>query len=355
MSKKVGKWVVPILVVLSLFFVWTVDTGQSDNYHAKKSTATKIVTDMSGKKVRIPKKVERIADLWHANNQVILLLGGQKKLVATTQVIKQQAWFKLIYPEIAKVTAPFSGQTLQVEELLKTKPDVVIAADANQIKQARNAKLPTVDAMYQSFTGLRQSINLTAKVLGGQAPKIAKEYQRDLTANLAYVKKHLHGVKKRPKVLHIASPSNLNQVDGRKTIVDQWIKAAGGRNALTKTGNLISVTTEELVKANPDIIIVGDATTAQARKALQSNSALNKLAAVKANHVYGNPQGTFPWDRYSAEEALQVLWAAKKLHPTKFKQLNLVKKTKSFYYKYYGFTLSNKQARDILAGKEPTS
>ncbi|MDK6474728.1 peptide ABC transporter substrate-binding protein, partial [Aerococcus urinae] len=46
---------------------------------------TRTVTDVDGTKVEIPAQPKRIADLWHANNQVVLLLGGADKLVATTK------------------------------------------------------------------------------------------------------------------------------------------------------------------------------------------------------------------------------------------------------------------------------
>ncbi|MGL0749886.1 ABC transporter substrate-binding protein [Secundilactobacillus paracollinoides] len=349
-----------VLGLVSVATLLVVATGCGNSSSSKKSSSsststTKVVTDMSGKKVKIPKKVTRVADLWHANNQVVLLLGGQKKLVATTQMIQQQPWFKTVYPGISKVKAPFAGQDLQVEALLKTKPQVVISSDPGQIKQARNAKLPTVNAMYQNFAGLRKSVNLTADVLGGKAPKVAKEYQKTLTNNINYVKSNLKGVSIKPKVLHIVSTANLDIVDGQNTIVNDWIKDAGGQNALSQKGNMITLTTEQLAKSNPDVIIVGQATDAAARKALEKNPVLSKLTAVKEGHVYGNPQGTFPWDRYSAEEALQVLWAAKKLHPADFKNLNMTTKTKQFYSKYYKYNLSTTQANQILAGENPTT
>lgn len=336
------------LGVLGLLLGVLTGCGQKQS---TKQAATRTVTDMSGKTVKLPKNVTRVADLWHANNQVVLLLGGQKKLVATTQMIKQSPWFKTVYPDIKKVTAPFAGQDVQIETLLKTKPDVAIASDPGQIKQARNAKLPTVNAMYQSFGGLRRSVNLTAQVLGGNAPKVAARYQKTLTANLNLVKAGLKGVNSRPKVLHIVNSTNLNVVDGRNTIVNQWIDAAGGQNALQQKGNMISVTTEQLAKSNPNVIIVGSTTTAKARKVLQSNPVLRQLRAVREGHVYGNPQGTFPWDRYSAEEALQVLWAAKKLHPRQFQAMNMIKQTQEFYQTYYHYQLSNDQAKRMLASQ----
>lgn len=36
-------------------------------------------------------------------------------------------------------------------------------------------------------------------------------------------------------------------------------------------------------------------------------------------------------DRYSAEETLQIQWAAKLLNPDKFANLNIAKETKDFY------------------------
>ena len=77
------------------------------------------------------------------------------------------------------------------------------------------------------------------------------------------------------------------------------------------------------------------------------------MKAVKNKRVYVNPTGTFPWDRYSAEEALQVLWAAQKFHPEHFKDLDMVKKTQEFYKKYYNYDLSKENAQQILNGEDP--
>lgn len=315
------------------------------------ASSTRTVTDMTGEKIKIPKKVNRVADLWHANNQVVLLLGGQNKLVATTPLVKKQHWFTVVDPKIAKVAAPLAGNQIQVEELVKTKPDVVIASDQAQIKESRQAKLPTVNAMYTDFAGLKKSVTLTANILGGNSPRIARQYNKELTNNINLVKQHLKSRESTPTVLHIVNATDLTKVDGQKTIVNEWIKLAGGKNAISKKGNQISVTPEELIKANPDVIIVGSTSTAQARKALRANSQLSQLKAVRENKVYGNPQGTFPWDRYSAEEALQVLWAAKTLHPQEMKNINMVSEVQKFYQKYYHYNLTVKQAKQILAGE----
>ena len=40
----------------------------------------KTLTDMTGNAVKIPANVKQIAALWHANNQIILVLGGMDKI-----------------------------------------------------------------------------------------------------------------------------------------------------------------------------------------------------------------------------------------------------------------------------------
>ncbi|MFD0896886.1 ABC transporter substrate-binding protein [Loigolactobacillus binensis] len=318
-----------------------------------QAASTRTVTDLTGTKVTVPTKVNRVADLWHANNQVVLLLGGQKKIVATTDTIKQMPWFTTVFPGIKNVTAPFSGDDLQTEELLKLKPDVVLTADAAQAEQATKLGIPAVNLMYQDFAGLKKSVKVTAQVLGGKAPSVAAAYTKELNGNIKYVASHLAKNTKKTKVLHIVNSQDLLKVDGRDTIVDEWIKLSGGQNALQLKGNMREVTAEQIIKSNPDVIIVGSTTSKVALKTLRADSRFAGLKAVKAGRVYGNPQGTFAWDRYSAEEALQVLWSAKKLHPTQFKHLNMVKKTQQFYNKYYNYNLSKAAAKRILAGEAP--
>ncbi|ANK62063.1 ABC transporter substrate-binding protein [Loigolactobacillus backii] len=342
--KKIG-------LIASLLGAFMLFSGTTTT--ASQAAATRQVTDLTGKKVTIPKKINRVADLWHANNQVVLLLGGQHKLVATTDTIKQMPWFVKVYPQISKVTSPFSGDDLQTEELLKVKPDVVLTSDPKQAEAATKAGIPSVNVMYQNFAGLKKSVKTTATVLGGSAPKVANTYVKQLDSNISYVKKHQKKNATKQKVLHIVNPTDLLKVDGTGTIVNEWIKLSGGQNAIKTKGNMIQVTAEQIVKANPDVIIVGSTSSKEALAALRKDSRFADLKAVKAGRVYGNPQGTFPWDRYSAEESLQVLWAAKKLNPSQFKQLNMTKKTQQFYQQYYNYDLSKADANRILAGEKP--
>lgn len=109
---------------------------------------------MVGIKVKILIKVMWVVDFWYVNNQVVLLLGGQKKLVVIMQMIKQLLWFKMIDFGISRVIVLFVGDDFQIEELLKVKLDVVIVVDIVQVKQVWKVKILIINVMYQIFVGL---------------------------------------------------------------------------------------------------------------------------------------------------------------------------------------------------------
>ena len=70
----------------------------------------KVITDVEGIKIELPDNVQRVADLWHANNQIVLLLGGANKLVGTTTTIAANPWYSAVYPNIKNVPVLTNGE-----------------------------------------------------------------------------------------------------------------------------------------------------------------------------------------------------------------------------------------------------
>ncbi len=321
------------------------------------SAQAKIITDVDGNQVEIADRVERVADLWHANNQIVLLLGGADKLVATTTAIAANPWFAEVYPNIKNVPVLTNGETIQVEELLSQKPDAVLLSKKSMLTEVNQAGLKGVRVSFQDFEGLKKTVSITAEVLGDKAPEIAKSYIKELEDNIQFVESRIKDVKeeKRPTVLHITSGADLLKIDGGKSMIGEWIRLAGGKSVLPDQANMVTVTMESIVEANPDVIIIGSSgnKSQAAIEKIKSDPTWQSISAVKNNRIYANPTGTFPWDRYSAEEALQILWAAQLFHPEKFQDIDMVEKTQAFYKKYYGYALSKENAEQILKGLLP--
>ena len=313
------------------------------------------VKDISGDIVKVPTNVKKIATLWYANNQIVLMLGGADKIIATTDLIKNNKWFAHVYPRILTIPNGVNGKNLQAEELVKLNPDIVIAADKNNKEElVKNG----FNVLYPSFTNhadMKKSVVIMAEVIGGDAPKIAKKFNDYFDQNLQKVLSKTSKIAQtnRPKVLHIAEGKNLFKVDGSNTIIDEWINVAGGVNAVQAKGNMQELNAEEIININPDVIIIGRAKSPKAIEEVYANKVYAGTNAVKNKKVFVNPAGVFSWDRYGAEGALQILWAAKTLHPDLFKDLNIAAQTKKFYKDFLHYDLNDKEVGYILNGLDP--
>jgi iron complex transport system substrate-binding protein len=316
--------------------------------------STRQLTDITGRTVTLPARVTRVADPWHANNGMVLMMGAANKIVATTQQAKQQPWFRKLFPGIAQVPAAFDAAgDVNIETLIAARPDVVLMAYGGTLPRwnatAETYGIPVFMMPNTSLADLKTTARMTGEVLGPQESARAAAWIRYFDDNIKRVTAVTSRLRanERPKVLHTATGSILT-VDGVKTVIDDWITVAGGVNAATVAGNARPVSMEQVAAWNPDVIIVGTAPNEDSRRAILNDPRWRHIKAVQAGRVYVNPSGVYLWDRHSAEAALQVLWAAKTLHPDRFPDLDIRKETKAFYVTFFNHTLTDAEYDTIM-------
>lgn len=71
------KRIVVLLLALFTTICMLVGCG-TENASQGNTSSTRVITDIDGTEVTIPKDIKQVADLWHANNQVVLMLGGRR-------------------------------------------------------------------------------------------------------------------------------------------------------------------------------------------------------------------------------------------------------------------------------------
>ena len=346
MQKNFMHKVAKFSLVASLFAALSLSAAES----------ARSITDMKGVKVSVPEKVEKIAALWNANNEIILALGGMDKVVATTDLIKTNKWFEHVYPKLKNLPAALNGKDLQIEELVKLAPDVIIVFNKNYQDELIKNGFSAVNLIFRDYPDMEKSIYATAEVIGtDDARKKAEKLANKIHDNSEFVTARTKNIPdaKRPKVLHLLGGANLLKIDGTNTIQNTWIKLGGGVNAINTEGSMIEVSAEEIINANPDIIIVGGNDTDTQIKKIKEHPAFSGSNAVKNGKVYGNPKGVFSWDRYGAENVLQILWAAKTIQPDLFKDVDMKVKTKEFYKEFLNHDLSDTEYGYILKGLNP--
>lgn len=323
------------------------------------AAGTRQITDAAGRIVTLPSTVNRVADAWPANNAMVLMLGGGGKLVATSDQARNQPWLRRLYPRIDQVPAAFNAASeVNVETLIGAQPDVILMAYGGTLPHWKTAvdahRIPVVMLPNSSLEGLKTTVRMTGEILGARESQAAAEYIRYFDENIrriTWVTSKM-AQSERPKVLHTATPGIL-VVDGRQSVIDDWITVAGGVNAADVVGLGRPVTMEQVAAWNPDVIIVGTAPNQQNRQAILDDRRWREIKAVKTGKVFANPSGAYLWDRHSAEAALQVLWAAKVLHPAQFADLDVGAETRRFYAAFFHHALTEPELASIMNATSP--
>jgi iron complex transport system substrate-binding protein len=311
------------------------------------SGPTRTVVDMAGKTVTIPARVHRVA-VGGALNQMVLMLGSPEKIVATATVVHANPMFIKIYPKITKVPAPFVIAEVNVEELLKTRPEVVFGGN----DKLREWGVPVVEVSLRDPTEIKQAVRLVGKVLGTKEEKTAARFCKYYDENMKRVINRTKAIPpdKRLKVYYAGN--KLLTTDGKDSITTSWIEMAGGLNVAAQSGVVgvgRPVSPENIIAWNPNVIVV---TETGARARILKSKQWRGIDAVTKERVYVNPKGVYLWSVRSGEEALQTLWIAKALYPRLFKDLDMVREVKKFYRDFYKYSLSDTEARRILYFEE---
>lgn len=368
MKKHIG-------IILSVLLIASGFTGCTKNKESSESAGTSVsstveksntrtITDNAGIKVQVPEKIGRIADLDGAHNEILAVLGYADKIVTSGQETSAELtpWLYKVAPNMTKTESGFKNG-INTETLMSVKPDITFfeVGDKN-IDKITSVGIPVVQWKVSDFESLKKCVSVTAEALGDDAVKKGKQYNEYFDNKLNMIKNVTSKIPeaKKPKVLHIVNLSPL-MVDGGNCIINDWIEAAGGINAAKSIdGKMKEVSIEQVLQWNPDIIVFGkvrvggQATAVQSMKEnIMNNDEWKKISAVQNGKVFTNPDGIFAWDRLSAEEALQIQWAAKTFYPDLFKDLDVAKETKDFFKTFINYDITDSEVQKILKAEQP--
>lgn len=292
-----------------------------------------------------------IANGWPAHASVLMMLGAVGRIAATVNAPAQRPWMYQVAPSLhTAIHAPKGG--LVAEALLARHVRLAFLTPGDPaVRELEAAGIRVIQTVFQDFASMRDSVTMTAQVLGHDAPARARRYLQHLDEELAAVREISSRIPpdSRPCVLHVVQWSPQLLVDGAGTMIDEWIRAAGGRNAADSIhGSLRPVSVEQLLAWNPDVIIQS-ASSARQRK----GEGVAQLPAMRSGRLLTNPEGVFPWDRYGCEITLQLRWALGQLHPESRIDVDLPVRVRTFYRRFFDYDLSLADAGRMLRGEPP--
>jgi iron complex transport system substrate-binding protein len=253
----------------------------------KGTTTTPVpatITDQLGRTVEIPANPQRIVSLAPSNTEILFALGLGDRVVGVTDYDD--------YPPEAK-TKPSVGEYVSpnIEKIVAMNPDLILASEAQSEEwyaQAESQGLTVVAISPKTFDDVLDSITLIGKITGAtkQAAALTASMQArikavtDKTANLT--------ADERPTVFYILWDDPL-MTAGKGTFTDEMITMAGGTNIFGGLEGYPTVSLENLLTANPQIMVAGVGTNEGEQEPFQfitTEARLQDTSARQNNRVY---------------------------------------------------------------------
>lgn len=303
------------------------------------------IRDGLGRSVEVPSRAERILSLQPEITRIIVALGAGNRLVGLDYFLRRDDHlFKIIYPEQARlpvVSKP--DDSVNKETIVALSPDVIFASPSEFLVPdsiQRALGLPVVALSSQgSFDKLLEEIELVGRVTGLE--KRAKELVDYFQENMAAVALATSSVpsEKRPRV-YLAFWTSLL----RTPVFYEPVNAAGGENVAAGllpsfTGSPGTVVTiEQVIKWNPDIILVHGNYPPKERQVtveqILADKRLSSVKAVRNGRVFYTFGFWYWWD--PAEVVVETLYLAKLFYPGKFGDIDLEAAGNAIFQKFYG-------------------
>jgi iron complex transport system substrate-binding protein len=312
--------------------------------------ATRTVVGSDGKSVTVPSDPKRIAALRAPHTEILYALGAKDRIILVDESTKTGtsygAFISSVYPPFKNVPTADVAMKLNVEEMLKAKPDLIITGGTSRMKDIdsirQQTSIPLVVAHLELLDTYMSDIRLLAKVANAEAK--GEEIVKLLQARLDGVQTKVKDIPDKDKTKVFYGCFDAYHAYGADNFEDTQIKVAGGKNvAAETTGWAPEVSAEQLMKWNPDVMIIAHYKDDYKLENVMNDPKLANISAVKNKRVYLLPDAT--WEFMSPNAILAIEWVGGVLYPDRFKEVDVKADADAFYQALYGVKYTNPLAR----------
>lgn len=280
---------------------------------APTEEASLTFVDDAGREITLDGIPQRIVSLAPSNTEILFAVGAGPQVVGRDE-------FSDYPPQAAQIDSVGGSMgEFSVETIVSLKPDLVLAAEINTpelIHQLEDLGL-TVYYLRNPTTLEEMYTNLeTAAALTGHD---VSDLVESLKARVAAVDEKIATVTERPSVFYEIDASDPAKpwTYGPGTFGDLLIERAGGVNI----GSVASdpypqLSLEQIVVANPSIIVLGDAMWGVTVESVQARPGWETIAAVQNGSIFPIDDNLISRPGPRLVDGLEAL--AKILHPELF-------------------------------------
>lgn len=290
-----------------------------------------VVTDGLGRNVTVPINVSRIVVLDSGSAEIIYSLGAGNLIVGRLDTMS-------FPPSILNATPLTYTNGVDLEKLISLKPDLIITYIRTQqeLQSYVDHNLTVIGVPWtNSIEDIYKTISIIGKALNRE--ERAQYVINYLNSMVNQISSMVSNSTERPKVLFIRTIGTSGIQIVTQGIENQLIDLAGGislSEGLSSNASTIFINYEDVVKMNPDIIVLSYRVS-QNPSDLLTDQRLQSVTAIKNGSVFKVSKEYTPT---SPRFVLLLSYLAKVIHPSEASALNLTDIRLQLYRNIYGLS-----------------
>jgi iron complex transport system substrate-binding protein len=274
-----------------------------------------VLTDGLGRKVEFTSPALSIVSMAPSNTEILYAIGAGAQVVGRDEFSD--------FPAEAKSLPSIGGSMGQYsyEQIAALKPDLVLAGGINTPEQVKALEDLGINVFYlgnpTTLEEMYANLEIVAKLTGHDAE--AATLIDSLKARVQAVDEKVAPLSYAPVVFYEIDASDPNKpyTTGPGTFIDLLIARAGGQNLPGLTDAYPQVSLEQIVLANPAIILLGDAFYGTTPESVAARAGWSGISAVKENRVMPFDDNLVSRPGPRLVDGLEAL--AKAIHPELYK------------------------------------
>ena len=238
------------------------------------------LTDDEGTRVTIPAAPSRIISLAPSVTETLFALGEGPKVVGVTSSDDYPPAVKSI-PQVATYTG------VETEKVVAAQPDVVIAwkgiTSTTDIATLRSLGIPVVVLYATTVPAVLRDIALVGEATGEAAAGTALE--ATLTGEMNQVTAAATAAGPAPRVFYELDATKTIYTPAPDDFTTDMIRRAGGSPITSGIAGVYSISLERLVAADPQVIVLGDASYGTTAADVAARPGWEGMTAVRTHAI----------------------------------------------------------------------
>jgi iron complex transport system substrate-binding protein len=271
--------------------------------------------DREGNSISLPGTIEKIISIGPSNTELLVALGVGGKIIATDEWSGGVGGLNAGIPLLPSITE------IDGEFIIDLQPDIIIVTGMSKV--GGNNPLQVVEdtgicviviPSSTSIDEIKEDIRFIAAVAG--AVSTGNTIVSNMEKEIADIKKIGDAITDKKSVYFEISPAPWMYSFGNNTFLNEMIEIIGAVNIFADQDGWMSVADEQLLDANPDVILTTTNWMDDAIGEIKGRPGWDAITAVQNNAVYYIDQDASNRPNHNIVKALKEM--AKAVYPDKY-------------------------------------